>query len=62
MKIDLRRAYDKMNWEFLDIALDTWGFSLEFRGLINSYLSSMSLNLLLNGSLCGNIVPKRDLL
>lgn len=39
MKIDMKKAYDKLEWEFMDKALGAWGFSKEFRRLIFSCLS-----------------------
>lgn len=33
-KIDLRKAYDRLKWSFIDIVLSAWGFSPQFRGMV----------------------------
>lgn len=41
MKIDLRKAYNKIEWKFVDQALEGWGFGAKFRELILSCISTV---------------------
>lgn len=59
--IDLRKTYDKMEWQFLDAALEAWGFGLSFKALILSCISTVQCNILINGSICGSFSPSRSL-
>lgn len=34
IKIDLKKSFDRIEWDFIDRALETWGFSMEVRKLI----------------------------
>ncbi|KAL5569345.1 hypothetical protein UlMin_025920 [Ulmus minor] len=61
MKIDLQKAYDRLNWEFLFAVLKAFGFHDRWIGWVRSCVSSVSMNLLLNGSVFGSFRPKRGL-
>lgn len=37
LKVDLKKAYDQLEWEFVVKALNAWGFSVEVHQLIRSY-------------------------
>lgn len=60
-KIDLSKAYDPLEWAFIDKLLKCWGFSEKFRRLIFNCLSSVIFKLLLNGSCVGEVEPARGL-
>ncbi|KAH7516409.1 hypothetical protein FEM48_Zijuj10G0132300 [Ziziphus jujuba var. spinosa] len=47
IKIDLKKPYDHLEWRFIYKALEAWGFSSEFRWMIQSCVSSASFFLLL---------------
>ena len=49
MKIDLKKAYDRLEWSFVDRSLSAWGFSEDFRRIILNCLSSVEYSLLING-------------
>lgn len=50
VKIDMKKAYNSLEWSFVDKALATWGFSAKVKWLIFNCLSSMEFTLLLIGS------------
>ncbi|XP_060974235.1 uncharacterized protein LOC133039370 [Cannabis sativa] len=61
MKLDMHKAYDKMEWTFLDKVLEANGFDERSRKLLMSCVSSVSYSVLLNGSPLKKIVPQRGL-
>ena len=52
-KLDLEKAYDHVNWEFLLYLLQRCGFSEKWRRWISICISSVRFSILINGSLCG---------
>lgn len=53
LKIDIRKAFDTMQWDFLLHVLECMGFCSHFRKLVDSILRSARLSISLNGSLEG---------
>ena len=53
LKIDIRKAFDSMEWVFLMKALHCFSFSDKFCGWISSILRSDRLSISINGSLKG---------
>lgn len=51
LKFDLKKAYNKVEWSFLDKALAPWGFSDKSRRLIDGCVRTVSFSFLINGSL-----------
>lgn len=49
MKIDMKKAYDSMEWSFIIWMLKAWGFCNQFQQLIYNCMNSVTFNLLLNG-------------
>jgi len=49
-KIDMERAYDKMQWDFIDTVLIHFGFDDRFRMWINGCLSDPTFAVLVNDS------------
>ncbi|XP_048323947.2 secreted RxLR effector protein 78-like [Ziziphus jujuba] len=60
-KIDLKKAYDRLEWSFINKALEVWGFSSDFRRLVRSCINSVSYSLLLNGSISGFLMLERGI-
>ncbi|XP_030495226.2 uncharacterized protein LOC115711025 [Cannabis sativa] len=61
LKLDMSKAYDRMEWGFLDKALDSFGFGADFRRLIAKCVSSVAFSVLLNGGPLKQFYPERGL-
>ena len=60
-KIDFEKAYDHVDWGFLEHVLERKGFSLKWRSWMRGCLSSTSFAILVNGSAKGWIKASRGL-
>lgn len=60
-KIDLEKAYDRIDWRFLKLTLEDFGFPPATVKLIMFCVSCSSLSLLWNGSKLPPFSPKRGL-
>ncbi|XP_060178152.1 uncharacterized protein LOC132608097 [Lycium barbarum] len=61
MKIDLRKAYDMVSWEFLEEALVGFGFPIKFIRLIIACVTTPKFTIKLNGEGFGYFEGKRGL-
>ena len=52
-KIDFEKAYDHVDWDFLDNVLERKGFSPRWRKWMRGYLSTVSFAVLVNGNAKG---------
>ena len=50
LKLDLSKAYDKLNWQFLESILKYFGFAEEWTNWIMNMVSSAFFSILVNGS------------
>lgn len=57
LKIDMRKAYDCMEWTFLIRILKAWGFDEDCIFVIYSCISTVEFSLLLNGNISETIKP-----
>ena len=48
-KLDVEKAYDHMNWNFLLYLLDRCGFSRKWRRWISYCISTVCFSILING-------------
>lgn len=61
MKLDLKKAYDRLEWSFLRMVLCAWGFDESFHDMIYNCVNSVEFSLLLNGNIAGDFRPKKGL-
>ena len=60
-KLDLSKAYDRVDWEFLEQALIKWGFSMEWITWIMACVKSVKYSVKFNGKLLESFSPSRGL-
>ena len=61
LKMDMEKAFDRMEWTFLLSILEKLGFSSFWLAWIRIFISSTSFSILLNGSPFGLFSPERGL-
>ncbi|KAL0286013.1 UNVERIFIED_CONTAM: Retrovirus-related Pol polyprotein from type-2 retrotransposable element R2DM [Sesamum radiatum] len=61
MKVDLRKAFDSVNWGFLQAALMLFNFPPQFMQWITECVTTPSFSLSLNGGICGFFKGARGL-
>ncbi|KAF9592580.1 hypothetical protein IFM89_016031 [Coptis chinensis] len=61
LKMDMAKAYDRVEWAFVDNIFEKLGFSNKWRHMIHQCLSTVSFQIMLNGSPLEKINPERGL-
>ena len=61
IKLDLQKAYDKVNWKFLYAVLLHFGFNETFTNWIMSYVSSVLFEVVVNWGKLAGFKPSRGL-
>lgn len=61
IKLDLQKAYDRVNWKFIQTILLHFGFNDTFTNWVISCISSVSFEVLVNGGKTKSFKPSRGL-
>ena len=61
IKTDISKAYDRIEWNFIEALLHKMGFDTHWIKLMRECISSIQYRVLLNGQPRGLIIPKRGL-
>ena len=61
IKLDLQKAYDRVNWKFLYAVLLHFGFNETFTNWIMSYVSSVLFDVVVNWGKLAGFKPSRGL-
>ena len=61
IKLDMSKAYDRVEWVFLEVMMRRLGFSEGWIGLMMMCVKTVSYSVLINGEPKGKIIPTRGL-
>lgn len=61
LKLDMSKAYDRVEWDFLEAMLSRLGFNARWVNMIMDCISIVSYSVQVNGEATGMIVPTRGL-
>ena len=61
INLDMSKAYDKMNWVYLEVVMRKLGFCDQWIRLMMVYVTTVSYSILINGEPKGLIHPSRGI-
>ena len=61
LKLDMGKAYDRLEWEFLKMIMEKMGFHPTWVGWIMECIKSITYSILVNGEPKGHILPTRGI-
>ena len=61
LKLDMEKAYDRIEWDFLFNCLQQLGFDDTWIKWVRECISTVTYSIVINGESCGHITPSRGL-
>lgn len=61
IKLDVEKAYDMLNWDFIMYVILKYGFSIRWVNLIMKCITSTCFSIVINGCTHGYLYPKRGI-
>ena len=61
IKLDMSKAYDRVEWVFVEKIMEKLGFDIKLRSLIMQCITTVSYAIKINGCLRGRIIPSRGI-
>lgn len=61
LKLDVSKAYDRVNWKYLQKRMVSLGFSQQWTGWIMRCVTTVSYEFCFNGMIIGHVTPRRGL-